>query len=61
MDFKIDKTYAEWLIALKSKIAAAQLKAAVSVHTELILLYWDIGKMIAEKQQNNKTAIGAMG
>ncbi len=53
MDFKIDKTYTDWLTTLKSKIASAQLKAAVSVNTELILLYWEIGKMIATKQQNS--------
>lgn len=46
----IDKAYKDWFIGLKSKIRSAQLKAAVTVNTELITLYWDFGKMIAEKQ-----------
>lgn len=47
----IDKAYKDWLIGLKSKIRSAQLKAAVKVNTELITLYWDLGKMITEKQE----------
>ena len=46
----IDKAYKDWFIGLKSKIRSAQLKAAVAVNAELITLYWDLGKMIAEKQ-----------
>jgi predicted nuclease of restriction endonuclease-like (RecB) superfamily len=46
----IDKTYKNWLIGLKGKIRSAQLKAAVAVNSELITLYWDLGKMITEKQ-----------
>ena len=40
----IDKAYKDWLIGLKGKIRSAQLKAAVTVNTELITLYWDLGK-----------------
>lgn len=46
----IDKGYKDWLIALKQKVRTAQLKAAVAVNTELIMLYWELGKMITEKQ-----------
>lgn len=46
----IDKAYKDWFIGLKSKIRSAQLKAAVAVNTELITLYWDLGKMITEKE-----------
>jgi predicted nuclease of restriction endonuclease-like (RecB) superfamily len=42
--------YKDWLKELKGKVRSAQLKAAVAVNTELILLYWDLGKMITEKQ-----------
>jgi predicted nuclease of restriction endonuclease-like (RecB) superfamily len=42
--------YAEFIIHLKSKIRLAQLKAAVSVNREMILLYWEIGRDIVEKQ-----------
>lgn len=48
---KIDKAYIETLDSLKTKIKSAQLKAALSVNTEMIILYWEIGKTILERQQ----------
>lgn len=41
--------YITWISDLKSKIQSAQLKAAVSVNTELLSLYWEIGKSISLK------------
>ena len=46
----LDKAYKDWLLELKQKLRSAQLKAAVAVNSELILLYWELGKMIAEKE-----------
>jgi predicted nuclease of restriction endonuclease-like (RecB) superfamily len=46
----LDKAYKDWLIDLKSKIRSAQAKAAIAVNTALIEFYWELGKMIAEKQ-----------
>lgn len=45
-----DKEYKAWIIEIKSKIRSAQLKAALAVSATLIEFYWDLGKMIAEKQ-----------
>ncbi len=42
--------YTTLLADLKARVRAAQLRAAVSVNRELILLYWDIGKIIVEAQ-----------
>ncbi|MGF1583588.1 MAG: YhcG family protein [Gemmataceae bacterium] len=42
--------YTELLSELKEQIRSAQLKAAVSVNREMIRLYWDIGKVIVERQ-----------
>lgn len=47
---QIDPTYKQWLIDLKSKIRSTQVKAAIAVNSALIQLYWELGKMIAEKQ-----------
>src|SRR5437868_645530 len=44
-------SYAEFLEQLKTKVANAQLKASLAVNSELIHLYWDIGKSIVEKQE----------
>ena len=43
--------YRSLIADLKNRIQAAQIKAAVTVNTQLIALYWDIGKQIAERQQ----------
>lgn len=45
------KTYASFLEQLKERVRQSQLKAAIAVNTELINLYWDIGKAIVEKQE----------
>lgn len=42
--------YADWLTELKSRIQSAQQRAALSVNRELILLYWQIGRDILDRQ-----------
>lgn len=42
--------YAAWLRSVKAQIKRAQAKAAVRVNTELLQLYWSMGKDIAEKR-----------
>ena len=43
--------YASWLSELKQRIQSAQQRATLSVNRELILLYWQIGHDILERQQ----------
>ena len=43
--------YYAWLDNFKATIRAKQIKAALLVNTELIQLYWDLGKRIDEKIQ----------
>lgn len=45
--------YGELLEDLKSRVRTAQVKAAVAVNRELIQLYWDIGRLIVERQQQD--------
>lgn len=45
--------YAQLLAALKTRIHTARTRAALSANQELIALYWDIGKMIVERQQKH--------
>lgn len=45
------KDYEIFLQPLKSRIAAAQTKAALAVNRELVLLYWQIGQEILERQE----------
>jgi predicted nuclease of restriction endonuclease-like (RecB) superfamily len=43
--------YATWLASLKARIQSARISAARAANRELILLYWDLGRGIVEKQQ----------
>jgi len=43
--------YAELLESLKARIREAQVRAALSVNRELVLLYWHIGREILQRQQ----------
>lgn len=46
----IPKDYADWLSALKSRIHDARLRASLAVNRELVLLYWQIGREILDRQ-----------
>ena len=43
--------YADLLTDIKVRIRQAQVKAALSANAEMIFMYWDIGRMIARRQQ----------
>jgi predicted nuclease of restriction endonuclease-like (RecB) superfamily len=49
--FPQDATYAALLNELKARIRSAQIKAALSVNRELVLLYWQVGREILQRQQ----------
>lgn len=46
--------YVSFFNDLKQRIRQAQVKAALAVNQELLLLYWQIGKEILERQQAEK-------
>lgn len=46
----LDKEYKYWLTDLKSKIRSAQAKAPITVNSALIAFYWELVKMIMEKE-----------
>ena len=43
--------YEDFLRELKTRISSAQLRAAIWVNKELVLLYWQIGRDILNRQQ----------
>lgn len=47
----LPEDYVAFLESLKSRVRQAQTKAMLSVNRELIQLYWDIGRQIAERQE----------
>ncbi len=44
------KSYLDLLARLKEQIRTAQVKAALAVNSELVMLYWGIGRQILERQ-----------
>ncbi|MFM8717758.1 MAG: YhcG family protein [Spartobacteria bacterium] len=52
--------YRELLDEIKSRIRAAQNRAALSANAEMILLYWDIGRMIAARQEREGWGAGVI-
>jgi predicted nuclease of restriction endonuclease-like (RecB) superfamily len=46
------KSYIDLLARLKEQIRTAQVRAALAVNRELVLLYWGIGRVILERQTN---------
>ncbi len=50
--------YGKLLGEIKNRIRQAQVKAALSVNAEMILLYWDIGRMIYMRQQQEGWGTG---
>ena len=49
----MDPDYKSLLSGVATKIKSAQAKAALSENTQLIALYWDLGKMVIEKEANS--------
>jgi predicted nuclease of restriction endonuclease-like (RecB) superfamily len=52
--------YAGFLHSVKSRIQTAQVRASLSVNRELILLYWEIGQLIAQKQEQEGWGAGVI-
>ncbi|MBP9798946.1 MAG: DUF1016 family protein [Sterolibacterium sp.] len=46
----VPEGYAPWLEELKGRIHTAQQRAALAVNRELVLLYWQIGRDILQRQ-----------
>ena len=47
----IENSYIQTLENIKSAIRTAQIKASLAVNSELVILYWNIGKIILQQQK----------
>jgi predicted nuclease of restriction endonuclease-like (RecB) superfamily len=52
--------YADLLSEIKTRIRQAQVKATLSANAEMILMYWDIGRMIHERQRKKGWGAGVI-
>src|SRR6266702_6753010 len=56
----IPSDYQAFLQSIKTRVQQAQLKALVAVNRELILLYWQIGRGILERQEQQGWGTGVI-
>ena len=49
MEMQKSEEYKEWIVRIKDKIRTAQIKASLTVNSEMLNLYWEIGGSISEK------------
>lgn len=47
----LPKGYGEFLADIKQRVRAAQVRAVLAANSQMILLYWDIGRGILDRQQ----------
>ena len=52
--------YADLLSEIKTRIRQAQVKATLSANAEMLLMYWDIGRMIHERQRKKGWGAGVI-
>lgn len=53
-----ESEYRDWLVALKTRYHAAQVKAAVAVNGALIEFYWSLGRDIEDRFDENGYGVG---
>jgi hypothetical protein len=49
--FVTSPEYSEFIVELKARVLSARISATRAVNRDVILLYWDIGRGIVEKQK----------
>lgn len=47
----LPKDYLPLLADIKARVAAARIKAGLAANRELMSLYWDIGRLILDRQR----------
>jgi hypothetical protein len=52
MKIENNKTYFNFLEEIKKRVFSARISTAITINRNLVELYWDIGRMIVEKQEN---------
>ena len=52
--------YGELLVEIKDRIRQGQTRAALSANAEMIAMYWDIGRMIHQRQKEEGWGAGVI-
>ncbi|MCK5741944.1 MAG: DUF1016 family protein [Chlorobi bacterium] len=52
-NLKLSDEYQDWVYELKSLVKNSQLRASLSVNSQMIIMYWQLGKEINDKQDKS--------
>jgi hypothetical protein len=52
-DIALPEDFAKSVAEIKARIRDAQYQALKAVNKELVSLYWDIGRLVAERQEGD--------
>jgi predicted nuclease of restriction endonuclease-like (RecB) superfamily len=61
IDLIKDSEFKQWFGDLKTRIRQSQLRASIKVNSELLHLYWDLGKDIVSRQMESSWGSGFFG
>ena len=50
----IDEAYRQWIVELKQRYHQSQIRAAVKVNSEQLRFYWDLGRDLMVRQEENQ-------
>ena len=51
---KVDQEYKKWVNSIRERYQRSQIKAATAVNHEMMIFYWNLGKEIFEKMEDNQ-------
>lgn len=60
LDAQLETNYASLFAEIKARIQASQVRAVLAVNSELVRLYWDIGRMIDQRQKREGWGTGVI-
>jgi len=49
-----DEEYRDWIVSIKDRLQASQIRAAVAVNDAMLELYWFLGEQIVDRQETAK-------
>ena len=50
----LDQDYLDWIVELSKRYRQSQIKAAVSVNSQMLRFYWSVGQDISQRSLENK-------
>ena len=59
-DVRIDNDYVDWIVEIKHRYRAAQVKASVKVNAEKLLFNWELGRDLVQKKAEERWGTGVV-